>query len=71
MGITDAKQFIGKKCAVRWVDRGGSEVDTVSTIHDVTYVPMYGGYVITDTEDIHLDKIVALHPCEDAVPIAA
>jgi hypothetical protein len=27
-------------------------------IHDVTFVPLYGGYLITDTEDIPLEKVV-------------
>ena len=71
MGITDAKRYVGKRCVVRWLDRVGDEVDMVSTIHDVTYVPMYGGYIITDTEDIRLDRIVALRSCDEAVPAAA
>lgn len=30
----------------------------ISMIHDVTFVPLYGGYLITDTEDIPLEKVV-------------
>ena len=57
MGITDAKKFIGQVCCVRWTDRTGQEMEVVSKIHDVTFVPLYGGYLIADTEDIPLDKL--------------
>ena len=70
MGITDAKKYIGKRCAVRWTDRDGKELETVSMIHDVTFVPLYGGYLITDMEDIRLDKLLSVELC-DAVPVAA
>lgn len=60
VGISDAKKFIGHKCDVRWKDRTGQELQAVSVIHDVTFVPLYGGYLITDTEDIQLDKVVAV-----------
>ena len=66
MGITDAKRYIGKRCDVRWLDRMGQELQQVSTIHDVTYVPMYGGYLILDTEDIPLEKVVAVSEREIA-----
>ena len=58
MGISDAKKLIGQKCDVRWTDRTGHQLELISMIHDVTFVPLYGGYLITDTEDIPLEKVV-------------
>ena len=73
MQISDAKKFIGQICAVRWLDRSGRQLEAISIIHDVTYVPMYGGYIITDTEDVRLDRLVhlALHAEGEEMPIAA
>ncbi len=61
MGITEAKKLIGKVCAVEWLARNGEGMSAVSRIHDVTFVPLYGGYLITDTEDVRLDRIVSIH----------
>lgn len=58
VGISDAKKLIGQKCDVRWTDRAGHQLELTSMIHDVTFVPLYGGYLITDTEDIPLEKVV-------------
>jgi hypothetical protein len=55
--ITDAKKLIGKICAIEWFARNGVSQRAVTKVHDVTYVPMYGGYLITDTEDVRLDRI--------------
>ncbi len=60
MQLADAKEYIGKVCSVRWQDRHGKEQSTVSKIYDAMYVPLYGGYVVTNTEDIRLDRIVNL-----------
>lgn len=57
MGITDAKQLIYKTCDIHWIDRRGNMMHTVSKVYDVTFVPLYGGYLIVDTEDIRLDKV--------------
>jgi hypothetical protein len=58
VGISEAKKLIGQKCDVRWTDRVGTQLELISMIHDVTFVPLYGGYLITDTEDIPLEKVV-------------
>jgi len=71
VGITDAKKFIGKTCTVHWLDRTGCEMHTVSMIHDVTFVPLYGGYLIADTDDIRLDKVTAINVMEEAAAIAS
>ena len=72
MSISEAKRFIGKVCTVCWQDRAGTALEAVSKIHDVTYVPMYGGYLVTDTDDIPLDKLTDLAVCgETAEPSLA
>lgn len=60
MSISDAKKLVGRLCSVSWLDRRGMEMNVVSRIHDVTFVPLYGGYMITDTEDVRLDRIVSV-----------
>jgi hypothetical protein len=60
VGISMAKQLIGKTCSVFWLDRTGRESNVVSRVHDVAFVPLYGGYLVTDTEDVRLDKITSV-----------
>jgi hypothetical protein len=68
--ITDAKKLVGNICSICWTDRLGREVQTTSRIHDATFVPLYGGYLITDREEIRLDKIKAIYlVAENGVPI--
>jgi len=72
VGITEVKQHVGHVCIIRCTDRTGTEVHCVSMIHDVTYVPLYGGYLIVDTDDIRLDRVTGIEaalPAEQ--PIAA
>jgi len=59
--LSDAKQLIGRTCAVSWLDRTGNEVRTVSRIHDATFVPLYGGFLVTDCDDIRLDRVTSIH----------
>jgi len=63
--LTEAKKLVGKICSICWLDRAGREIQTVSRIHDATFVPLYGGYLITDTDDIRLDKITTIHLLEE------
>jgi hypothetical protein len=60
MSITEAKTYIGKICCVEWYDRHGMVMSETSRIHDATFVPLYGGYLVTDTEDVRLDKIISV-----------
>src|SRR5947209_4582923 len=59
--ISDAKKLVGRVCAVEWLNRNGEEMRVVSRIHDATFVPLYGGYLITDTDDVRLDRILSIH----------
>ena len=60
MPIAEAKKLVGKTCAVYWTNREGQVIRTVSRIYDATYVPMYGGYLVTDMDDLQLDRIYAV-----------
>ena len=61
MVITDAKKLVGKVCAIEWLSRSGEEMHAISKIHDATYVPLYGGFLITDTEDVRLDRVIEIN----------
>ncbi|HSV72853.1 MAG TPA: hypothetical protein VLH79_03745 [Chthonomonadales bacterium] len=58
MSISDAKKLVGRLCSVSWLDRKGMEQQVVSRVHSVTFVALYGGYMVTDTEDVRLDRIL-------------
>ncbi len=58
MRIPEAKQYLGQTCEVVWNDRNGQEQKKQMLVHDVTFVPLYGGYLIGDTEDICLERVM-------------
>jgi hypothetical protein len=60
MLLAEAKSYIGKVCRVRFLDRNNEEHEVSSLVYDATYVPLYGGYFVTDMDDIRLDRIVAV-----------
>ena len=57
LGIHDAKLLIGKICSISWLDRNGNEIHTISQVYDAAYVPLYGGYLMTEGDDVRLDRI--------------
>lgn len=65
MQLLEAKNFIGRLCSITWRERSGEERQTISKVHDATYVPLYGGYLITDIDDIRLDRIIQVLMIED------
>ena len=65
MLLSEAKEYIGKVCSIRWQDRTGKELMAVSKVYDVTFVPLYGGYMVTDSEDIRLDRICGVSLMEE------
>ncbi|MGC8667128.1 MAG: hypothetical protein ACP5VE_03280 [Chthonomonadales bacterium] len=83
MVISDAKKLVGNVCEIWWRNRNGEMVRTISKIHDATFVPLYGGYLITDTDDIRLDRVTSIavvtdpragepaHPANTQMPVAA
>lgn len=83
MVISDAKKLVGNVCEIWWRNRNGEMVRTISKIHDATFVPLYGGYLVTDTDDIRLDRVTSIavvadpraenaaHPAHAEMPVAA
>ena len=67
MLLAEAKSYIGKVCSIVWNDRAGKENSTVSKVYDATYVPLYGGYLVTDADDIRLDRICHVDLIEEGV----
>ncbi|MCE5324760.1 hypothetical protein LLG46_15805 [bacterium] len=60
MRIPDAKQYLGRHCAVTFRDRHGDEVTRDLHIHDVAFVPLYGAYLIGDIEDVSLERVTSI-----------
>jgi hypothetical protein len=61
MRIPEARQFLGKNCAVTFRNRFGDEITRNLRVHDVTFVPLYGPYLIGDVEDVSLDRITSIN----------
>ena len=64
MTITEAKPYIGRNCFVTWMDRLGKEQCQALRIHDLTFVPLYGAYLVADIEDVCLDRVTAIQPLD-------
>lgn len=72
MGITYARQLVGKRCFLQWRDRQGCEKCMISRVHEVMYAPLYGGALLTDSEEVGLSRIVAVDILQDdgsAIPV--
>ena len=70
MTLAEARSYVGKRCSIRWKNHVGQEQITQSVVHDVLYVPIYGGYLITDDGDISLEWIGQI-AAQDNVPVHA
>lgn len=64
MTIPDAQKFIGRSCAVTWRDRTGGEHYKVLRIQELSFIPLYGTYLVGDLEDVHLEKVTNIQPLE-------
>ena len=64
MTIPDVRQFVGRSCAVTWRDRTGQERSKVLHIHDLTFVPLYGAYLVGDVEDVCLERVTSITPVD-------
>ena len=62
--LSEAKELIGQVCSIHYVDRNGTELEVTSKIYDATYVPLYGGYLVTAQEDIRFDRIRSVSALE-------
>jgi hypothetical protein len=64
MNIPDARQYVGRECSITYRDRLGREHSKVLHIHDLTFIPLYGAYLVGDIEDVCLDKVTAIKPLD-------
>jgi len=60
--IHDPKRFLGMKVVVTYRDRFGHLHTTSLYVHDIAYVPIYGGYLVGDLDDIWLDQVTVISP---------
>ena len=60
MRLPEAKQYLGKRCEVTFLSRTGEEITRNLQVHDVTFVPMYGAYLIGDMEDVCLERVTSI-----------
>lgn len=67
MSITEARPFVGKRCAITFTDRLGREFKNVGVIQSTKFVPMYGAYVVTDKDEVRMDKITTIEALCEAV----
>ena len=61
MKPSELKDFLGKRCNVVYINKQGSTINRKLDVKDLTYVPLYGDYLICDVEDICLDRITSVH----------
>jgi hypothetical protein len=64
MTIPEAKPYVGRNCTVTWKDRRGIEQSTRLHIENLTFVPLYGAYLVGDIEDVCLDKVTRIQPLD-------
>lgn len=57
MYIPEAKQYLGRNVSVTYRDRHGDSHTKSLHVQDVTFVPMYGGCLVGDIDDIWLEKV--------------
>jgi hypothetical protein len=60
VNIPEAKQYLGKNCAVTFLNRQGDEITRQLHVHDVAFVPLYGAYLIGDMEDVSLERVTSI-----------
>jgi hypothetical protein len=64
MRIPEARQYVGRNCWVSWTDRTGRAHTKVLKVEDLQFVPLYGAYIIGDSEEVLLDKVTQIQPVE-------
>ena len=62
--IPEIRQYVGRNCTVTWKDRLGHEHSKVLHIHDVSFVPLYGAYLVGDVDDVNLDRVTNIEPLD-------
>lgn len=64
MFIPEAKQYLGRNVSVTFRDRHGDLHTKALRVQDVAYVPMYGGCLVGDIDDIWLDRVTSISAVE-------
>lgn len=64
MQLLEAQEYLGRHCAVTFRNRHGDEITKNLRVHDVTFVPLYGAYLIGDMEDVCLDRVTSINALE-------
>ena len=64
LSIPEIRQLVGRSCAVTWTDRLGNEQNKVLQINDVSFVPLYGAYLVGDIEDVSLERVTGIQPLD-------
>ncbi|HUV04537.1 MAG TPA: hypothetical protein VMX94_05465 [Armatimonadota bacterium] len=64
MTIPEAKAYVGRSCWISWTDRLGREHSKVLQVENLQFVPLYGAYLIGDTEEVRLDKVTQIRPID-------
>jgi hypothetical protein len=64
MTIPEAKPYVGRNCDVTWKDRHGIEQSRRLHIQELSFVPLYGAYLMGDIEDVFLDKVTRIQPLD-------
>ncbi len=64
MSISQARGFVGKRCAITWTDRYGNEFRNVGTVQTTRFVPMYGAYLVTESDEVSLEKVTDIQTVE-------
>ena len=62
--IPEIRRLIGRDCAITWRDRLGVEHSKVLHLHDVSFVPLYGAYLVGDVEDVSLERVMSIQPMD-------
>lgn len=60
MRAEDARAYIGKRCAVTYLDRSGAEVTEDIQVYDLEHVQLYGTYLVGDSQDINIDRVTGI-----------
>ena len=64
MTIPEAKQYVGRNCWVTWTDGLGQEHSKVLHVEDLQFVPLYGAYIVSNAEEVRLEKVSQIRALE-------
>ncbi|MDH7602101.1 MAG: hypothetical protein QHI38_08130 [Armatimonadota bacterium] len=62
MYFQDPKRYLGTNVVVTYRDRFGHLHTTSLYVREITYVPIYGGCLVGDLDNIWLDGVTVISP---------